>query len=174
MLHYKFNFKLSIWIVSLLLFSLFSLGCQNEVGAGPKAPDFSLPDLSGKMVTLKQFHGSVVIVDFWATWCPPCRVSLPELVNLQEKYKNKGLVVLGISTDDPRNVSNEYLKSFCEKFKINYTVLRYDYNVIEAYFGREAPSLPTVYVIDREGQIRDKFVGLSPEALQKSVERLFE
>ncbi len=167
--HHKIKCKMSIWIIGLFLFSLSSFGCQKEVGAGPQAPDFSLPDLSGKTVTLKQYRDNVVILDFWATWCPPCRASIPELVKLQERYKDKGLVVLGISTDDQRKVNNEYLRSFCEKFKVNYKILRYDFKVIEAYFGRQAPSLPTMYVIDRQGQVRDKFVGHDPEGLQKSI-----
>jgi len=170
----RVKYKMPIWIVGFISVFLFSFGCQKEVAAGPKAPDFSLPDLSGKTVTLEQYRGSVVILDFWATWCPPCRASIPELVKLQDKYKDKGLVILGISTDDQRKVNNEYLRSFCEKFKINYRVLRYDYKVIEAYFGNQAPAIPTMYVIDREGQVRDKFVGFTPEDLQKSLDKLFK
>ncbi len=170
----KIKCKMSICGVGLLLFCFFSFGCQEEVGAGPKAPDFSLPDLSGKTVTLKQYRGSVVVLDFWATWCPPCRASIPELVELQKKYKDNGLVILGISTDDTRKVDNAYLRAFCEKFKINYAILRFDLDVIDAYFGREAPAIPTLYVIDRVGQVRDKFQGFSPDALEKSLKRLFE
>ena len=172
MRHHKIKCALSTWTTCLSLFCFFSLGCQNEVGAGPKAPDFSLPDLSGKIVTLEQYRGSVVVVDFWATWCPPCRASIPELVKLQEKYKDKGLVILGISTDAPQKVTDENLRSFCKKFKVNYVILRYDFKVIEAYFGKQAPALPTMYVIDREGQVRDRFEGFSSDALQKSLERL--
>lgn len=169
----KLKCKLSTLATGLILFFLFCFGCQKEVGAGPKAPDFSLPDLSGKTVTLKQYRGSVVVLDFWATWCPPCRASIPELVKLQEKYKDKGLVILGITTDDKGKVNNAYLQSFCEKFKINYSILRYDIKVIQDYFGNQAPALPTMYVIDREGQVRDKFEGFSDDALKNSLERLF-
>jgi len=174
MLHHNCKIKLTIWIVGLFLVFSLSSGCQHEAGAGPQAPDFSLPDLSGKTVTLKQHRGKVVVLDFWATWCPPCRASIPELAKMQDKYRDKGLVVLGISTDDKRKASDEYLQSFCKKLKINYVVLRYDYKVIEDYFGLQAPSLPTVYVIDREGRVRDKLVGHEPGALEKSLERLFK
>ena len=161
-----------IWTINLLAFSLFILACQKEVGAGPVAPDFSLKNLSSQRVTLKQYRGNIVILDFWATWCPPCRASIPELIKLQDKFKKKGLVILGISMDDPRRADNQYIQSFCEKFKVNYMVLRYNSNVLESYFGRQAPALPTMYVIDREGIVRDKHVGFSSDALQKSLERL--
>ena len=170
----RFEGKILIRIIVIISIFLLCFGCQKEVGAVPKAPDFSLPDLSGKTVTLEQYRGSVVVLDFWATWCPPCRASIPELVKLQDKYKDDGLVVLGISTDDQRKVNNAYLRSFCDKFKINYRVLRYDYKVIEAYFGNQAPALPTMYVIDREGHVRDKLVGFTLEDLQKSLNKLFK
>lgn len=162
------------WITGIFLFTIFTFGCQKDVGAGPAAPDFSLPDLSGKMVTLKQYRGKIIILDFWATWCPPCRAAIPELVKLQKKYRDRGLIVLGISVDDKRSVDNAYLRSFGKQFNINYSILRYNLKVIEAYFGREAPALPTIYVIDRQGQLRDKFVGFNPDGVRNSLERLFK
>lgn len=173
-MHYHLNCRLTIRIIILLSFLIFLFACKNEVGAGPMAPDFSLKDLSGKEVTLKQFRGSVVIVDFWATWCPPCRAAIPELVGLQEKYKKKDLVVLGISLDNPKRVNDEYLRAFGERFKINYPVMRFNLDVVENYFGRQAPSLPTMYVIDRKGQVRDRIEGLDPDALKESVASLIK
>ena len=78
------------------------------------APDFSLPDLSGKTVSLEQFRGKVVLLDFWATWCPPCRMTIPLLINLQEQYGKKGLIILGVSIDDPRKVKDKDLL-YCKK-----------------------------------------------------------
>ena len=167
----RFNCKLTIWSVSLLVFSLLACVCQKDVGADPTAPDFSLSDLSGHQVTLQQHRGRVVLLDFWATWCPPCRGAIPELVKIQEKYRDKGLVILGISMDDPKRVSDEYLKTFGEKFKINYLILRHNVKVVENYFGRQAPAIPTMFVIDREGRIRDKQEGFNAVALRKSLER---
>ena len=158
-MHYHLNFRLTIRIIILLSLLIFLFGCKNEVGAGPMAPDFSLKDLSGKEVTLKQFRGSVVILDFWASWCPPCRAAIPELVGLQEKYKKKGLIVLGISLDNPKRVTDEYLQAFGERFKINYPIMRFNLDVVENYFGRQAPSLPTMYVIDRVGQVTQLIAG---------------
>ncbi|SPD73895.1 Thiol-disulfide isomerase-like protein [uncultured Desulfobacterium sp.] len=158
--------------VSVLAFTIF--GCKSDIAAGPAAPDFSLKDLSDKTVTLKQYRGSIVVLDFWATWCPPCRAAIPELVAMQEKYRDKKLAVIGISMDDPRKVTNEYLRSFSEKFNINYIILRFDLKVVEDYFGAQAPALPTLYIIDRDGQVRDKLVGFDPDALQSAVERLLK
>lgn len=167
-----FSFTLTIRAIILIVFLSFLFGCQNETGTGPMAPDFLLDNLAGKKVGLKEFRGKVVILDFWATWCPPCRTAIPELVDLQDKYKGKGLVILGISTDIPNRVSDEKLRAFGKRFKINYPILRYNLNVVENYFGRQAPSLPTMYVIDRKGRVRDKIVGHNSEAIKKSVEGL--
>ncbi len=169
----RFRCRLSLGIVFLLSFSLFLFACRNDVGAGPVAPDFILKDVTGKDHTLKQYRGNVVLLDFWATWCPPCRAAIPELIGLQDKYKKKGLVVLGISMDDPKRVSDKYLQAFGGKFKINYTMLRYDIDIVSKYFGHNTPSLPTMYVIDREGQVKDRIIGFNSNVLKKSIEGLF-
>ena len=168
------NFRMTIGMVTILWLLVFLFGCNNEVGAGPMAPEISLKDLSGNEVTLKKYRGSVVLLDFWASWCPPCRAAIPELVDLQEKYKKRGLVILGISLDNPKRVNDEYLKAFGERFKINYPLMRYNLDVVENYFGRQAPSLPTIYVIDRAGQVRDMIEGFDPDALKNSVESLIK
>ena len=171
---HSFNRNIMIVIVFISVSAFFIFGCKQEIAAGPPAPDFSLKDLSGKTVTLKEYRGSVVVLDFWATWCPPCRAAIPELVEIQAKYKDKKLVILGIAMDDPHRITNEYLKSFAEKLKINYTVLRYDLKVLEDYFGAESPALPTLYIIDRKGQVRDKQVGFDPGFFKASVEKLLK
>ena len=163
-----------ILTVSLLAFTLICFGCQKEVGAGPMAPDFSLSDLSGKKRTLSDYKNHVVILDFWATWCPPCRMTIPLLVELQEKYRKKGLVIIGISLDDPLRFTNQYLRAFKKKFRINYPILRFNNQVVKDYFGTEDVALPTMFVIDRSGKIRDKVVGYRPDALKKSLSRLIE
>jgi peroxiredoxin len=164
--------KLSNWVLILCAIFVLGLGCQKESGAGQKAPDFKLKNLSGEKLILKQLKGKVVLLDFWATWCPPCRASIPELVKLQDKYRDKGVVIIGVSLDDAIKTDNDYLRKFCDKLNINYHVARFDHALIYDYFGREAPALPTVFVIDQKGDVRDKFVGLNPEALEKSVAAL--
>lgn len=158
--------------IAALLF--LTLGCQSKVDALQKAPDFMLKDLNGKEVSLSQFKGRVVILDFWATWCPPCRMSIPELTGLQKKFRGQGLVVIGVSLDDPARTSDLFLKAFMEKFNMNYTVLRYDMKIMEDYFGTESPAIPTMFLIDREGKIRKKIVGFRHGVLKKSVEALLQ
>jgi cytochrome c biogenesis protein CcmG, thiol:disulfide interchange protein DsbE len=138
-----------------------------------KAPDFTLSDLSGKSVSLNEHLGKVVVLDFWATWCPPCRMSIPELVKLQEKYREKGLVIIGVSLDDA-NTKNAYLESFREKYKINYIILRGDDKATEKYFGRSQFSIPTLFIINREGVVIDMFSGYSPGAVEKALEKIFQ
>ncbi|MBK5100870.1 MAG: TlpA family protein disulfide reductase [Desulfobacteraceae bacterium] len=164
--------KLTVLVVSVMAFFLSGIGCQEKASEGPTAPDFSLPDLSGNMTSLAQYRGRVVVVDFWATWCPPCKMSIPELVKLQEKYRDKGLVVLGISLDDPGRASDKYLRAFKDDYNINYTVLRFNHQVLRDYFGFETPAIPTMFIIDREGKIRGKFVGFRPGALEKALKRV--
>lgn len=155
----------------LVLIGACSTADDVKVLAGP-APDFMLEDISGKSLSLSDIRGKVVIVDFWATWCGPCVMSIPELVDLQEKYKDKGLVVLGISVDDDK-VSRGELLAFKEKMRIIYPILRANNKVFEDYFGRTSGfSIPTLFVIDREGKVRDRFVGFQPGVVEKSVKSL--
>ena len=167
-----FNSKSKLLTIFLLVFFLFNFGCQKEVEADSAAPDFSLSDLSGQMASLEQHRGSVILLDFWATWCPPCRMSIPEMVKLQEKFGEKGLVIIGISMDDPQMVTDEQLRVFKEKVGINYSVLRVNKQVLQDYFGNEQISIPTMFVIDRDGKIREKLVGFRPGALEKSVSEI--
>jgi cytochrome c biogenesis protein CcmG, thiol:disulfide interchange protein DsbE len=163
-------------IFLLLLFFLITLlgnFIANAAAKDVKAPDFTLSDLSGKSVSLYQHLGKVVVLDFWATWCPPCRMSIPELVKLQEKYREKGLVIIGVSLDDP-NTKNAYLESFREKYKINYTILRGDDEATEKYFGRSQFSIPTLFIINRDGMVTDMFSGYSPGAVEKSLEKILQ
>ena len=164
-----FKDKLKGWILVFFCLSIMIAGCQKEVEAGPTAPDFSLSSLAGQTVTLEQYRGKVVLLDFWATWCPPCRMTIPLLIKLQEKYRDEGLVILGISIDDPRQISNNDLKYFKKMTKINYPVLRFNDKVMQDYFAGERVSVPTMFVVDRNGKIRDKIVGYAPDPLEKSL-----
>jgi peroxiredoxin len=168
------KYKFSVWTMGLLAFFVLNFGCEKDVGAGSTAPDFSLPDLSGRITSLKQFQGQVVLLDFWATWCFPCRMSIPELVKLQEKYGDSGLVILGVSLDNPIRISNQHLLAFKEKFGINYRILRYDITVIRSYFGQSNPAIPTMFLIGRDGKIKNKIVGFNPDALKSSLADLLK
>ena len=113
-----------------------------------------------------------MLIDFWATWCPPCRMSIPELVDLHKKYRDKGLVVLGISLDDPRKVDNSSLAAFQRENKIEYTILRGDERVVHDYSGKEGMAIPTMVFVNREGQIVDRLVGFAPGRMETSIKKL--
>jgi cytochrome c biogenesis protein CcmG, thiol:disulfide interchange protein DsbE len=156
-------------VFTVIFLASYSNASEKKV----KAPDFTLVDISGKSVSLSQYLGKIVIIDFWATWCPPCRMSIPELVQLQNKYREKGLVILGISFDSA-DTKNDYLSAFKEKYKINYTVLRADDKTTEKYFGGSQIDIPTLFIIDRGGMVVDMHSGYSPGAVEKSLIKIFQ
>lgn len=163
------------WVTALAVLAalLMAYGCGSKGEPGKPAPDFLLEDLAGKAVSLSASKGSVVLLDFWATWCPPCLMSIPELVDLQKKYMDKGLVVIGISVDDPRQVSNGDLLSFRERMGINYRIVRADAKVMTDYFkNTDEMAIPTMFIIGRDGKVIEKKVGFMPGALEKSLARV--
>ena len=132
---------------------------------GDAAPDFELKDASGRIVKLSDYRGKVVVLDFWATWCPPCRQEIPGFVALQSKYKERGVEVIGVSFDE----SWALVKPFMQSNGINYTVVLGDQEIAQRYGG--ITGIPTTFVIDREGVIRTKKVGYGPpEFFTRAVE----
>jgi thiol-disulfide isomerase/thioredoxin len=119
----------------------------------PVAPNFALKDLDGNTVKLKDFKGKVVIIDFWATWCNPCRMEIPGFVELQDEYEND-LMILGISVD---RAEQSVVEKFAEDYKINYPVLIHNPMVVASYGGIQ--SIPTTFIVDRDGRVRDMVVG---------------
>ena len=115
---------------------------------------FEVTDLSGRTHTLAEWRGKVVLINFWATWCPPCRAEIPELIALQERYRDK-LVILGISDDEG---PPEIVQKFVEEQKINYVIAMGSPALRKVFHGVVA--LPTTFVIDPEGRIAQKHVGM--------------
>src|SRR4030042_3681066 len=171
-MHLKFIRK--IIYSTLLIIPILLLGCRSNADSSKIAPDFTLKDLSGNSVSLQQYRGKVVLLDFWATWCQPCRYSIPELVDIQDKYRDKGLVVIGISVDDPRKVTNKYIAAFKEKYKVNYTILRADEKISATYFGKRNFPIPTIFLINREGMIVNKHTGFIPGAVEKLLTKILK
>jgi cytochrome c biogenesis protein CcmG/thiol:disulfide interchange protein DsbE len=120
-----------------------------------KAPDFALRDADGKLVRLSDYRGKVVLLNFWATWCAPCRLEIPWFIEFQRKHKDRGLAVLGISMDED---GWEVVKPFIERLGVNYRILMGDDSVAQLYGGVD--SLPTTFLIDREGRIASVHIGL--------------
>lgn len=118
-----------------------------------KAPDFSLKDINGKTVTLSTFKGKVVLLNFWATWCPPCRAEMPALNKLQHVLKPRGLEVVAVSTD--RSIND--IEDFLERHRIDFPILfDSDRNIAKQY---RVFSMPTTFLINRNGIIVEKFYG---------------
>jgi cytochrome c biogenesis protein CcmG/thiol:disulfide interchange protein DsbE len=134
---------------------------------GSQAPEFELADLSGKKVRLSDLKGRVVIVDFWATWCGPCRAEIPDFVRLQSKYRERGLTILGVAVNSEEKV----VRSFAEDHDINYPVLLEGDETTKLFGGVYA--IPTTFVLDRQGRIVKKFIGAMPaEAFEEAVQPL--
>jgi thiol-disulfide isomerase/thioredoxin len=124
-----------------------------------KSPDFELYTLDGEAIKLSDYFGKIVIVDFWATWCGPCRMAVPELVELQREYENE-LIIIGISLDQPYTQRN--LKPFIKQYGINYPVVLGNQEVVEAYGNIRG--IPTSFIINAEGEIVNKFTGYVPKS----------
>jgi peroxiredoxin len=123
------------------------------------APDFTVERLEGAPVTLSALRGEVVLLDFWATWCPPCREEIPGYIELTKKYGKDGLVIIGISLDQ---AGPGVVRPFVAKSGINYPIVMGDDTTVAAFGGVEG--IPTTFLIDREGLIRDKKVGMMATA----------
>ena len=122
-------------------------------GAHPLAPAFSLTDITGKPLKLSDYQGKVVLLDFWATWCGPCRIEIPGFIELQKRYAAQGFTMIGISMDD----SPEPVVDFYKQMQMNYPVAVGNDRLGELYGGM--PGLPTTFVIGRDGRIYAKHEG---------------
>jgi cytochrome c biogenesis protein CcmG/thiol:disulfide interchange protein DsbE len=131
--------------------------------------DFTLKDINGANIQLADYKGKVVLLNFWATWCGPCKLEIPEFVEAYERYRDKGFVILGVlSEDDP---SPAVLRTFMTEFKMNYPVFREHQELAEA--NGELWALPTSILIDRHGSICTKHTGaMSKEMLEQEIKGL--
>jgi len=128
----------------------------------------SLPDMDGKSQALSQWRGKVMVVNFWATWCPPCLDEIPEFVRMQEKLGNQGLQFVGIAIDNPAKV-----REFAAKFRMNYPVLIGEMDAIELarIAGNEPGGLPFTVIMDRKGRlIGSELGGLTEQKLTTIIQ----
>jgi peroxiredoxin/outer membrane lipoprotein-sorting protein len=131
---------------------------------GKEADDFKLKDLNGKKVELKSLRGNVVVLDFWATWCAPCREEMPHLEKLHREFKDKGLMIVGINTEDAKAA-----RSFMKKYDYTFMTLIDDGNASVIY---RVEAIPTVFVLDKEGKITSHYIGAqSEEVLREAIRK---
>jgi len=134
---------------------------------GAAAPAFSLNDIDGKPLALANHRGKVVLLNFWATWCTPCRAEIPQFVEFQNKYGPQGLQIIGISMDDDATP----VRAFYQQFKMNYPVAIGTATLADSYGG--VLGLPVTFLIGRDGTIAAKYVGATDlAALQKKIEAM--
>ena len=126
--------------------------------AGKLAPDFELKSIDGKSYKLADLRGKAVLLNFWATWCPPCKIEIPWFIELQKQYADKGLVVVGVAMDDDTN-KQKVVSEFANEMKIDYPILLGTDQVADQYGGVDA--LPTTFFIGRDGKIVRRVMGLA-------------
>ena len=119
------------------------------------APHFTLKDATGASVSLSDYQGKVVLLNFWATWCGPCKIEIPWFIDFQQRYKDRDFAVIGVSMDDDGWQS---VKPYVAEHKMNYRIVIGTEEVSQQFGGVEA--LPTTFILDREGRIASKHVGL--------------
>ena len=129
---------------------------SKEDKAAKVAPEFELKDADGKTVRLSDYKGKVVLLDFWATWCGPCKIEIPWFIEFERTYKDKGFAVIGVAMDDE---GWTVVKPFISDLAINYRVLGGNDKIGDLYGGIEA--LPTTFLIGRDGKIAATHVGLT-------------
>ncbi len=163
-------------IVPAILLSLALAACTSKPTPAASnsntdrkpAPNFALKDADGRTVQLSDYKGKVVLLNFWATWCGPCKLEIPWFMEFERKYKDKGFAVVGVSMDED---GWNAVKPFLSEVGVNYRVLLGDDQVAQRYGGVE--SLPTSFVIDREGRIAAIHEGLiSKSRYEKDIAEL--
>ncbi len=173
--------RLAFAVATALLLGCFLESCSSSTqsvrAASVKAdkdrklaPDFALKDGDGKLVHLADYRGKVVLLDFWATWCGPCKIEIPWFMEMQRKNKDKGFEVLGVAMDDE---GWETVKPFISDLGVNYRILMGNDMTAQLYGGVDA--LPTTFLIDRTGRIAAVHVGLaSKKDFEDGIQQLLQ
>lgn len=145
----KYIFKSSFILLLILIV------CTPKNQTKGKATDFTLTSIDGEDFTLSKLEGKVVLIDFWATWCPPCRTSIPVFIKLYDKFNEQGFIALGIGLEEKAPLEN-----YRNEHKIPYPILIGNKEIARAY-GVQA--IPNVFIIDKKGKIRKNQIGFAPE-----------
>jgi len=158
----KWRAVVAALLLSSLLFSCSSTGKPVTTGSVKPdkdrkvAPSFELKDADGRAVRLADYRGKVVLLNFWATWCGPCKIEIPWFMEFERNLKDRGFAVIGIAMDDE---GWDVVKPFISEFGVNYRIVKGSDVVAQLYGGVEA--LPTAFLLDREGRIAAVHVGVA-------------
>jgi len=152
-----------------LALALFIPHCAKKPKEPASAPDFTLQTVEGQEVTLSGLRGKVVLLDFWATWCGPCKESIPHLTQLYKNYQDKGFELIGMSLD--KSGEMEMVRRFVKSMDIPYPIIMTPEDVARNY---KITGIPTTVLIDKEGKVREKIVGFNSTIGQQIVLRVEE
>lgn len=167
--------KRFVGVVGLVVFLLGIWGCRGNAetqkqdkDSHPVAPGFVLVDLKGDTVRLADLRGKMVILNFWDTWCGPCRMEIPDFIELYDAYKDKGFMMIGVAGG---RLGVENVRQFVEDQGMNYPVVMLTQTLLDDY--GPINGIPTTFVIDREGRIVKKYVGYRPkQVFQEDIQTL--
>jgi thiol-disulfide isomerase/thioredoxin len=161
-------------VVAAMLYFGFHMarrtGPTHSIANSAPAPDFTLQSLDGTNMRLSDLRGKAVLLNFWATWCGPCKIEMPWFIELQKQYGSQGLQIVGVAMDDS---SKDDIAKFAKDMGVNYPVLLGKEAVGEAYGG--VPALPESFFIGRDGKIVDKIIGLRGKAeIEDSIKKALD
>ncbi len=146
-----------IFLILIILLIGFNASYSNNM------PYFELKDLNGKVVKSSEYQGKVILINFWATWCPPCKREIPDFIDLYKKYQKEDFVILGIALDDIKSVVD-----FKSAYKINYPILIGDQEVVRKYGNIRG--IPTSFLIGKDGKIKQRYDGYrTREIFEKDI-----
>ena len=157
-------------VIAIVLMGLLVTGMGKSAAEGPArqpAADFQLTDLNGKPLSLSALKGKVVLLDFWATWCPPCRMELPHFQELYAAYQGKGLEMVGLSVSEKADT----VKAFVQQNNLTYPIAIDTPQIEQSYGGIRG--IPTTFLIDKQGQIAKKYIGYQDKSVfEQEIQRL--
>jgi thiol-disulfide isomerase/thioredoxin len=162
----KWHLFLAMGLCLVCLLSL--IHCATKEQPLSLAPDFTVKTLDGEEITLSKLRGKVVLVDFWATWCGPCRESIPHLIHLRNTYQAKGFEVIGLSLDKE---DVETVRKFVKSLDVPYPIAMGSEEISKSF---RVSALPTAFLVDREGKIQQKLLGFSTAVAKQMTSKIEE
>ena len=161
---------MNLQVVVFAAMTVLSFAPATVLGQETTAPQLTLKDLHGRTVRLSDYRGKVVLINFWATWCPPCRAEMPDLVRLQREHRNEGLQIIGITYPPERKAR---VKRFARSVKVNYPIVL-GTRELKARFSSDE-TLPITVVIDRDGKVSEIISGiLLPQEFDEKIKPLLK